>query len=250
MSTDTLDQQWKTLYRIGAIAILIAVVFFRRYYGAELSAFNGFGIYEMPAIDPVSALEWFQVLGEYPYVGLSWLGLHDLVNYVLVGVFFLSLYVALRRTSPSLMLIAISFGLLGVGVYLVSNQAFALLGLSQKFAAATSETQRQMYLAAGEGLLASHNPGGLPNLGAGSHISLFLVFTAGMLFSVIMLRSEVFSKTTAIMGLLTNGFGLLFFPVMILIPEFHWIPPTASAPFRMIWYLMSAIQLWKLAREN
>ena len=241
--------EWKTLYRIGAFAILIAVVFFRRYYGAELSAFNGFGIYAMPETEPVSALEWFQVLQDYPYVGLSWLGLRDLVNYVLAGLFFLALYAALREYSPSLVLVAIFIGLLGVGVYLVSNQAFALWGLSHKFAEATTEAQRATYLAAGESLLAIHNPAGLPNLGAGSHISLLLVFTAGLLFSIVMLRSGAFNKTTAIIGLLTNITGLLFIPLLIFAPEFHWISPTVSAPFRLIWYLMCAFRLLKLAKE-
>jgi hypothetical protein len=134
-------------------------------------------------------------------------------------------------------------------VYLVSNQAFALWGLSQKFVAATSESQRAIYLAAGESLLAIHNPAGLPNLGTGTHISLFLVFTAGLLFSVVMLRSKVFNKTTAILGILTNSLGLLFFPLLILAPEWHWISPTASAPFRVLWYVMSAIRLLKLARD-
>ena len=148
------------------------------------------------------------------------------------------------------MLAAITAGLLGVGVYLVSNQAFALLGLSQKFVAADTDAQRAMYLAAGEGLLAIHNPNLLPNLGAGIHISLFLIFMAGLLFSAVMLRSAVFNKATAIMGLLTNSLGLLFFPLLVFAPEFHWISPTASAPFRMIWYVMSALGLLKMTRET
>lgn len=250
ISSKTKVSGWKTLYRVGAIAILIAVIFFRRYYGAELSAFDGFGIYAMPETEPISALEWFQVLQDYPYVGLSWLGLRDLVNYVLVELFFLALYAALREFSPSLTMIAIASGLIGVGVYLATNQAFALWGLSQKFATATTEAQQTIYLAAGESLLAIHNPAGLPNLGAGPHIALFLVFTAGLLFSIVMLRSGVFNKTTAIIGLLTNITGLLFLPLLIFSPEFHWISPTISAPFRLIWYLMCALQLLKLAKES
>jgi hypothetical protein len=248
--SETSASSWKTLYRIGAFAILIAVVFFRRYYGAELSAFNGFGIYAMPETEPANALEWFQVLQDYPYVGLSWLGLRDLVNYLLVGLFFLALYATLREFSPSLTLIAITSGLLGVGVYLATNQSFALWGLSQKYAAATSEAQRAAYLAAGESLLAIHNPAGLPDLGAGTHISLFLIFIAGLLFSVVMLRSIIFTRTTAVMGLLMNIFGLLFFPLLVFAPDFHWIAPTVSAPFRMIWYVMSAIQLLRLAKVS
>lgn len=250
-SLDTKTEKFnlKMLYRIGAIAILIAVIFFRRYYGAELSAFDGFGMYDMPEAEPVSALEWFQVLQDYPYVGLSWLGLRDLVNYVLVGLFFLALYAALREFSPSLTMIAIAGGLIGVGVYLATNQTFALWGLSQKFATATTEAQRTIYLAAGESLLAIHNPAGLSKLGAGPHIALFLVFTAGLLFSIVMLRSGAFNKTTAIIGLLTNITGLLFIPLLIFAPEFHWISPTVSAPFRLIWYLMCAFRLLKLAKE-
>ena len=133
ISSKTKVSGWKTLYRVGAIAILIAVIFFRRYYGAELSAFDGFGIYAMPETEPVSALEWFQVLQDYPYVGLSWLGLRDLVNYVLVGLFFLALYAALREFSPSLTMIAIAGGLIGGGVYLATNQAFALKNRSMLF---------------------------------------------------------------------------------------------------------------------
>ncbi len=249
ISSKTNVSGWKTLYRIGAFAILIAVVFFRRHYGAELSAFNGFGIYAMPETEPANALEWFQVLQDYPYVGLSWLGIQDLVNYLLVGLFFSALYAALREFSPGLMLIALAGGLLGVGVYLVTNQAFALWGLSHKFAEATTEAQRMAYLVAGEGLLAIHNPAGLPNLGAGPHIALFLVFTAGLLFSVTMLRSGAFNKTTAIVGLLTNITGLLFLPILVLVPAWHWIPPTVSAPFRIVWYIMSALRLLKVAKD-
>ena len=250
LKTQTEKTSWKTLYRIGAFAILIALLFFRRFYGAELSQFNGFGIYEMPAIEPVSALEWFQVLKDYPYVGLSWLGLRDMVNYVLVVLFFLALYTALKSHAPSLMLVAITSGILAAGVYLVSNQAFALLGLSHRFAEASSEAQRAIYLAAGESLLAIHNPRGLPDLGTGSHLSLFFVFTAGLLFSVVMLRSKVFNRTTAILGLLTNIFGLLYFPLLVFAPAYNWISPTLSAPFRVIWYVMSALRLLKISKKN
>jgi hypothetical protein len=180
MRNEEAVQKWKTLYRIGAIAILVAIIFFRRNYGAEISAFNGFGIFKMPEIEPTSALEWFEVLQDYPYVGLSWLGLYDLVNFGLVGLFILALYAALKDFSPSLSLVALISGLLSVGVYWNSNQAFALLGLSNKFTQATTASQKDLFLAAGEGLLAIHNPTLRPDQGAGVHISLFLVFTAGL----------------------------------------------------------------------
>jgi len=48
---------------------------------------------------------------------------------------------------------------LGVAVYVCSNQALSMLALSKRHAAATSGTQREMFLAASEALLAIDNPG-------------------------------------------------------------------------------------------
>jgi hypothetical protein len=240
---ETRDSDWKTLYRIGAYAILIAVIFFRRYYGVELITFKGFGIFDVPEVAPVSALDWFGLLQDNPYVGLSILGLYDLVNYALVGLFFLALCVALWQVNRGGVLIATASSLLGTGVYLASNQAFSMLALSQKFAAATTEVQRTTYLASGEALLAVHD-------GTGSYASLLLVLMAGLIVSIIMLRSGVFGKATAVMGLLANGFGLVYFPVLIFAPVWIWLPPSFSAPFRVIWYVMAAIKLLRLAKSQ
>lgn len=209
---------WKLLYKIGGVAILIAVIFFRRYYGVELMTFKGFGIFEVPEVAPVNALDWFGLLQHNPYVGLSILGLHDLINYALVSLFFLALCAALWQVNRSAMLVATASSLLGTGVYLASNQAFAMLALSHKYAVADTAAQRALYLASGEALLAAQE-------GTGIYASLMLVLLAGLFVSIVMLHSGVFSKTTAVMGLLANGFGLAYFPVLIFVPAWIWIPP-------------------------
>jgi hypothetical protein len=157
--------------------------------------------------------------------------------------FFLALCVALWQVNRGGVLIATASSLLGTGVYLASNQAFSMLALSQKFAAATTEVQRTTYLASGEALLAVHD-------GTGSYASLLLVLLAGLIVSIIMLRSGVFGKATAVMGLLANGFGLVYFPVLIFAPVWIWLPPSFSAPFRVIWYVMAAIKLLRLAKSQ
>lgn len=45
------------MYFIGGAAALVAVLVFRRNLAAELVAFQGFGIFTLPAEEPVSALE-------------------------------------------------------------------------------------------------------------------------------------------------------------------------------------------------
>ena len=92
----------------------------------------------------------------------------DLINYALVGLIFLALYAALHRTGKSASLVATATGLIGIAVYLASNQAFAMLSLSGEYAAATTEAQRSIFLAAGEALLAMNDPATI-HQGTGVH---------------------------------------------------------------------------------
>jgi hypothetical protein len=120
-----------------------------------------------------------------------------------------------------------------------------MLSLSNRHAAATTDAQRAMFLAAGEAILAIHNPGELSQ-GTGIYLSLFLVLASGLLISIVMLRSTVFGKATAYVGLLANGLALGYFAALIFAPALVWLPPSVSAPFRLIWYILIAVRLFQL----
>jgi hypothetical protein len=147
------------------------------------------------------------------------------------------------------MLIATTAGLIGITVYFASNQALAMLALSERYAAAASEVQRSAYLAAGETLLAVNNPDSIYQ-GAGITVSLFLVLLAGLIVSAVMLRSAAFGKATAIIGILANGIGLCVFLTLAFLPAIYWLPHPISAPFRVIWYFLIALKLFRLARQR
>jgi hypothetical protein len=238
---------WKNLCKIGGVAALVAVIVFRRNFGTELTTFKGFGIFDVPGMTPASAEAWFSLFQSRPFLGLILFELFDIVNYLLVGLIFLALYGALHKTNRSVMVVATACGLVGVGIYLASNQAFAMLSLSQRHAAATTEAQRDLFLVAGEALLSIHNAGAIRQ-GTGIHLSLFLVLLAGLLSSVVMLRGRVFNRATAITGLLANGLGLSYFITLALAPTICWIPPTLSAPFRVTWYVLIALRLLRLGK--
>ena len=242
---DLTDSSWKLIYKLGSIAVLMAVILFRRYLAVELVTFNGFGIFDVPQEFPDSAIEWFNLFQKDRILGLVLFEAVDLINYALVGFIFLALYGALRTTNHILATTAAIFGLVGITVYFASNQAFSMDFLSQKYAAAGSEQLQALNLTAGEALLAVHNPGGIYQ-GTGIYISLFLVLLSGLLFSIVMLNSTPFGKTTAVSGLLANGIGLCYFITLALIPELLWLPPSLSALFRMGWYILIAINLIKL----
>jgi hypothetical protein len=227
------------------VAALVAALVFRRNFGVEVMQFKGFGIiHGVPAVWPSSAVEWFTLLSDSTFVGLILLDVVDVINYCLVGLVFLALYGALERVNKSAMLIATACALVGIGVYLASNQAFAMLSLSWQYAAATTDVQRSMLLAAGEALLA------IGSQGTGVHTSFFLVVTAGLIISVAMLRSGVFGKATAIVGILANGVRLCGLAALVFAPPIYSFAIPVAAPFRVAWYVMIAITLLRLARRT
>jgi hypothetical protein len=198
----TSDSDWKSLYRVGGLAALISGVLFRRNIAAEIGLFSK----QEP---PVTVSDWFALLQSNRLLGLSYLNIFDIVNYALVGLIFLALYAALRRTNKSYMAIAAALGFLGIAVYFASNTAFSMLSLSDQYAATTTDAQRTMLLAAGKAMLAINrfsDPGAHP--GTGGYISLLLIAVAGMITSFVMLQSYVFNRATAYVGSLASGFDL------------------------------------------
>jgi hypothetical protein len=244
--SETVDPAWRYLYIAGGIAALLAVFVFRRNLGAELSLMGMMGMVKVPPL-PVDAAGWIRLFQLNRLVGLTYLNFFDIIEYLLVGLLFLALYGALRKTAQSAILIATILGLIGITVYMASNQAFAMLALSERYATATTAAELSNLLAAGEALLAENNPGFLYQ-GTGIYLSLFLVLLAGLIISIVMVRSQVFSKVTAIMGILANGIGLCYFLFLGFAPAAIWIPHSVSAPFRVVWYFLIALRLFKLAR--
>jgi hypothetical protein len=242
----TVDLDYKSLYKVGSVAALIAAVIFRRNLDAEWMLLRGAGLFHVgPATPPDTVLEWFALLQQYRVLGLTLLNFFDLVNYALVGLIFLALYAALRQVHRSLMTLAAVLSFLGIAIYFASNQAFSMLSLSNQYAAATIESQKAMYLAAGQAVLAIHNN----NQGMGLYMSLLLVSIAGLIIASVMLRSKIFSRGTAYVGILANVFGLGYYLVLGIAPAWVFIPLSLSAPFLLIWYLLIGRQLWKISSQ-
>ena len=243
------DFAWKGLFRFGGIAALMAGLLFRRNLGAELSLLKESGLIAAgPTTPPATVRAWFTLLQTDPLVGLTWLNGFDLVNYVLVGVMFLALFAALRRVNPSAMASAMVLGLGGIAIYFASNQALALLSLSDQYAAATTAAQRTMLLADGQALLALNRFSSLSR-----YLSLLLIAIAGLITSVVMLRSDVFNRATAYVGILAGAFDLAYCLAIACAPAVDgellavcFIP--AAGLLLMIWHLLIGRRLHQAGR--
>ncbi len=244
---ETDDSAWNGLFKVGGTAALLAALVFRRNLDAEVMLLRTVGVINAGSTAaPGTVVDWFRLLQSNKLLGLTLLNLFDLVNYALVGLIFLALLVALRRTSPSFMTIAAALAFVGIAVYFESNQALSMLSLSDQYAATTTDAQRSLLLAAGQATLAIHS--NAIYAGSGIYLSFFLVSAAGLIISAVMLRSEIFDQVTAYAGILANVFGLGYYVTLAFAPAVVALPLSISALFLLAWYILISRRLFQLAR--
>jgi hypothetical protein len=238
------DARWKWLWRIGGLAALLAAFLFRRNLGVEFMLLRSSGILRFgPAAAPETIVEWFSLLQSSRLLGLVLLNVVDIVNYGLVGLLFLALYSVLRRGNESVMAIALALGFVGIAVYFASNQAFTMLALSSQYAAATTEAHRAQLLSAGQAVLAvSYNDA---YEGQGPYMSFLFVSVSGLMISAVMLRTRRFGRSTAVMGILANAFGLGYYVALAFAPSLVALPLSIAAVFLLAWYIPVGLKLCK-----
>jgi hypothetical protein len=243
--TKTMADSSKKLYRLGAVAALVAALVFRRNLGAA----------EIPLLlgqsPPDTVVGWFVLLQSNPLLGLSFLNVFDLINYALVGITFVALYVALRQTSKRYMATATAFGLAGIIVHFFSNQALPMLNLSNQYANAATQAQKLTLTAAGQALLSNgynSNPA-YPSIGI--YLSLLFLAVAIFMISMVMLRSKTFGKVGYV-GIFASTLDLVYLVSLTFVPAeyvaFLAASCVATAGFLlMVWHLLIGLKLYKLS---
>jgi hypothetical protein len=126
-TAETADPAWRSLYRFGGTAALIIVAL-------ALVQMIVFVIWPPPGFEPDLSIVtgYFSLLENNTLLGLLHLDLLLMVDYVLLVLKFLDLYIVLRRVSPSYMAIATALAFVGIATYFPSNIAFSMLSLSDQ----------------------------------------------------------------------------------------------------------------------
>jgi hypothetical protein len=122
-----------------------------------------------------------------------------------------------------------------------------MLSLSNQYAAATTDAQRSVFLAAGQTVLTNTNQ----RLLGGFNMGLFLVSVAGLIVSSVMLRSNSFSRLTGYMGILANVVSLADYLREALAPPVAvaLVVILSYALFSGIWFFLVGRRLYQLGRE-
>ncbi len=235
--SETTALAWKPLYTVGGAAALLAA-------GLEMAAALIAVISSTSGPAPSTVIGWFTLLQHNQFLGLVGLGLFDIAAVALLVPMFLAMYIALRRASASFMAIATTLGFVGIAVYLATETAFSMLSLSSQYAAATTDAQRALFLAAGQAMLAEQ-----VGAGTGTYMAFVLIGVAGLIIATVMLWSNIFGKVTAAVGILANGITLAYYiglPFVSMRPSL--LIYSASGLVYLIWIILVGLRLFTLAQ--
>lgn len=233
--TETAASAYQGLYKLGGAAALIVVVL-------TLSEVIGLIFYPQPS----TVSGWFMLFQNNRLIGLlDFWGL-EVLMYAMFIIVFLALYVVLRKANEGLMAIALTFALLGIGIFFATNNPFSMLSLSNQYAAATTDIQRSTFLAAGQAVLANTNQRAV----GGFNMGLFLVSVAGLIISSVMLQNNSFSRVTAYVGILAYTLSLADYLREALTPSatIALLVILPNVLFLVIWFALVGRRLYQLGR--
>jgi hypothetical protein len=240
MNHQTDHAKWRTLYYAGGVAPLIALFFY----------LFEFSILFLGEPYPSNTEGWYTLIQRSKLLSLWYLNALDILSFALLGIMFLALYVALRRVRRSWMLIALYLALLGVVVFIVPRVLhLSLLPLSDMHAAATTDAQRTIYLAAGEALsqVSSATP---------QTLGFLLLAVAGSIISVVILRSQFVGKSVALskaagyVGIAGFIAALTNYVSRLLAPPIAEILMPINGLLWFAWWILVSVNLFKLAKKT
>ena len=243
-SSEDVDPTWNGLYKVGGSAALIIAAMYLLAMVIYIPA-------NLAGPPPSTVLEWFTLFQNDRLTALFFLGFADIIIMICSGPMFLALYAVLRRTNRTWMVIATSFAFVGMAVYLATNTVFSMRSLSDQFAAATTEAQKSLFLAAGQATIAMVEGTG------GRYMGLPLVWISSLIVSVVMLQSKVFSKATAYVGIV--GFALLAASIPFAtytttgestaaVAAIIFVTYIGGGLLSLAWYILVAVRLLRLGR--
>ena len=240
---ETIVTEWNWLYKLGGAAALAAM------FANLLDVLLGFGGTEVVIYGARSASDWFAIYQENWFSGLYSLGILNIVYMLAMLPVYLALFGAHRRRQAVQVVLVMIVFLLTISIYISTNAAIPMLVLSNKYALANTDAQKNIFLAAGEAVLARGE-----DFTPGAFISLILGSLAAIAISIIMLRGEIFGKATAWIGIVGFTFLSLFTILATFVPALYTIAyygfGAIGGLLALAWFALVARRLFQLGRNS
>jgi hypothetical protein len=235
----TTGQQWKLFYKIAAISAFLAL--FTMLTEIFLTALPD-GARVEHGIN-----ELFNMYSRNWFMAMRYMGLINIIATSLMVPVFFALYCLHREKMQVFATFSLILSMLGYAVFIADNVSFPFLTLTEKYALAATDIERNQLIAAGEALFAkgaSHTPGTFPGF--------FIGQIAGIFFSIIILKAGVMKKAVGIIGLLAFCFLLIFEVISSFVASLYneaMIFAIIGGPLALVWYAMIGMGLLKHSKE-
>jgi hypothetical protein len=234
------EEKIKKIYMTGAIASAIVIcltlidLLIGSIFGGDLSSI------------PQMAVDKFAQLQENKLLGLYNLDLLNFIISIIMIPAFVAIFFTLKDEDSSFSLLALIIFSIGTTVLIANNAALPMLDLSQKYNSATTEDQSAFFAAAGEALIAKGAHGT-----AGVFPGFVLITLSELLISFIMLKTRIFSRVTAYIGIIGTALILVYLIIITFAPAAKGSAMIIVAPggvLSLVWMVMYTRKLFHLAK--
>lgn len=222
-----------TLFKIGAYTALLFLVYSLATIIILVFLDGGY---------PSSAAECFNMIKSNKLLALLQLDILSVIIVPFYALLFYSIYEAIKKNYELISNIALFSILAGVIIFLSSINLASIFNLYNKYELTTDITTRQHLLAACEGMLADDMWRNTGNIARG-----ILIESGALIFSLIMLDTKCFSKTTAWVGVVTHSFDLVSVIFGMFFPVIKTVFVSVAGPLYLWWFILLGWHLYKKA---
>ena len=237
-SIDNSEKQWKSIYTLGITTTIIALV------GISIDVAIGNITGGNLSTLPQTAIDRFSQFHDNKYLGLYNLDILNIIIQMIMIPTYFALYAVHRNVNTAYGVFALIVFLFGSVIMVANNTALPMLELSNKYFATTIESQKSMYAAAGESMLARGAHGS-----AGIFLGFFIPNIANLLMSIVMLKERIFSKTNSWLGIIGSILMMLYVILVNFGSGAEKMATALAMPgglLLMAWMIMFTIKLFKL----
>lgn len=237
-SINNSEKQWKSIYTLGIITTVIALTGIL--FDVVIGNITGGNLSTLPQ----TAIDRFAQFHDNKYMGLYNLDLLNIIIQMILVPTYFALYAVHRNVNNAYGLLAFIVFLFGSVIMVENNTALPMLELSNKYFTTTIESQKTLYAAAGESMLARGEHGS-----AGIFLGFFIPNIANLIMSIVMLKGRIFSKINSWLGIIGSILMMLY---VILVNFGSGVENMATAfampggLLLMAWMIMFTIKLFKL----
>lgn len=192
---------------------------------------------------PDSAAECFEMINDNRFAALLRL---DIVSVIVIPFYYLlfySIYQALKKDHEIVSKIALFCTLAGVTIFIAGINLASIIRISDKYHITSSPEMKQQLLAACEGMLASDMW-----INTGAIIRGILIESGAIIFSILMLKTLIFNKSTGWIGVITHGFDLSSIIAGLFYPPVKDIFTMVAGPLYIVWFILIGIRLFQLSK--